>query len=191
MNMAITTDDQVVMNEGFRLPAIGYRFNPTDQELIVHFLYNKVHANLLLSPNPVIEYDVYGGSCPWKRLFEECEENALYFFTRLKNKNDEKGKRINRATNSGMWRAQREKKIFSYYDYQRVFIRFMRSFSFMPKTGTQESCGKWVMHEYRLDGCSLVDQSNGGAMKDYVLCRIIKKKPSKGGRSNTNNNDQY
>ncbi|KAK0592656.1 hypothetical protein LWI29_022994 [Acer saccharum] len=66
MNMAITTDDQVVMNEGFRLPAVGYRFNPTDQELIVHFLYNKVHGNLLPSPNPVIECDVYGGNCPWK-----------------------------------------------------------------------------------------------------------------------------
>ncbi|TXG49252.1 hypothetical protein EZV62_025127 [Acer yangbiense] len=158
MNMAITTDDQVIMNEGFRLPAVGYRFNPTNQELIVHFLYNK------------------------------CEENTLYFFTRLKNKNDEKGKRINRATDSSTWRAQRDRKIFSYSDYQRVFIGFRRSFSFMLKTGSQESCGKWVMHEYRLHGCNLVDQSN--AMKDYVLCRIIKKKSSKGGRSKSNNNDQ-
>ncbi|KAK4836294.1 hypothetical protein QYF36_021064 [Acer negundo] len=40
MNMAITTD-HVVMNEGFRLLAVGYRFDPTDQELIVNFLYNK------------------------------------------------------------------------------------------------------------------------------------------------------
>ncbi|KAK0598357.1 hypothetical protein LWI29_033962 [Acer saccharum] len=183
MNMAITTDH--VVNEGFQLPAVGYRFDPTDQELIFYFLYNKVHGNLLPSPNPVIECDVYGDGCPWKRLFEECEENALYFFTRLKNKNDEKGKRINRATDSGTWRAQRDKEIFSFGD-QTVLIGFKRSFSFIPKTGGQESPGIWVMHEYRLDGC-LLDQWNGCAiLKDYVLCRIIKKKPIKEGRSNTN-----
>ncbi|TXG70533.1 hypothetical protein EZV62_005468 [Acer yangbiense] len=144
-----------------------------------------VHGNLLPSPNPVIECDVYGDGCPWKRLFKECEENALYFFTRLKNKNDEKGKRINRATDSGTWRAQKDKEIFSYGD-QIVLIGFKQSFSFMPKTGGQESLGIWVMHEYRLDDC-LLDQWNGCAiLKDYVLCRIIKKKLIKGGRSNTN-----
>ncbi|KAK3217712.1 hypothetical protein Dsin_011682 [Dipteronia sinensis] len=102
------------------LLAIGYQFDPTDQKLIFDFLYNKVHGNLLPSPNPVIECDVYGDGRPWG-LFEECEENALYFFTRLKNKNVEKADCLS-------------------------------------------------------DGC---------AMKDYVLCWIIKKKPVKGGRSNT------
>ncbi|KAK3217693.1 hypothetical protein Dsin_011663 [Dipteronia sinensis] len=39
---------------------VGYWFDPMDQELIFDFLYNKVHGNLLPSPNPVIECDVYG-----------------------------------------------------------------------------------------------------------------------------------
>ncbi|KAK4837357.1 hypothetical protein QYF36_004831 [Acer negundo] len=125
MNMAITTDH--VVNEGFRLPAVGYRR-------------------------------------PWKRLFEGCEEKSLYFFTRLKNKNDEKDKRINRVTDSA--------KLLIYAENQ-----WSRKPRYMAI---------WVMHEYRLDDC-LLDQWNGCAiLKDYVLCRIIKKKPIKGGRSNTN-----
>ncbi|KAI9161327.1 hypothetical protein LWI28_016372 [Acer negundo] len=104
--------------------------------------YPSVHGNLLPSPNPVIECYVYGDSRPWKRLFEGCEEKSLYFFTRLKNKNDEKDKRINRVTDSGTWRAQSDKEVFSYGD-QTVLIGFKRSFSFMPKTSGQESRGIW------------------------------------------------
>ncbi|KAK4833790.1 hypothetical protein QYF36_011188 [Acer negundo] len=187
MNTMIMTTNRVV-NEALRLPAVGYRFDPTDQELIVNFLSNKVHGNQLPSPNPVIDCDVYGDGCPWKRLFEECEENALYFFTRLKNKNG-KGKRINRETDSGTWRVQSDKEIFSYGD-QRVLIGCKRSFSFIPRTGVrQETRGRWVMHEYRLDGCSLLDRSNGGS-PDYVLCRIVKKKLSKGAGKRSNTNDE-
>ncbi|TXG58012.1 hypothetical protein EZV62_015841 [Acer yangbiense] len=51
------------------------------------------------------------------------EEDTLYFFTRLKKKT-EKGKRIDRATDSGTWKGQQgDKEIFCYNDnHQMVHI---------------------------------------------------------------------
>ncbi|KAL5746624.1 hypothetical protein ACOSP7_027770 [Xanthoceras sorbifolium] len=110
-----------------RLPP-GFRFDPTDQQLIFDYLFNKVHGNPYIT---VIDCDVYGNERLWRRLFEESETDTLYFFTRIKKKTS-KGKRIDRKVN---------------------IIGSKGCFSFQPKKGFKERCGKWVMHEYMLDGC--------------------------------------
>ncbi|KAK2654394.1 hypothetical protein Ddye_014250 [Dipteronia dyeriana] len=147
--MMMTTDHhhQVVKNS--EVLAVGYRFNPTDKELIVGYLLNKVHGNSLPSTFVVRECDVYGDSRAWKGLFEALEEDTLYFFTRLKKK-IEKGKRIDRATDSCTWKGQQgDQEIFCHNDnHQMVHIGSRRNFSFIPKGGIQESRCTWVMHEY-------------------------------------------
>nr|UBT01632.1 NAC transcription factor 28 [Litchi chinensis] len=148
---------------------VGVRFNPTDQQLIVDYLLNKVQGKPLPSSTAIIDCDIYGEGHAWRQLFEESEENSLYFFTRLKKKT-EKGKRIDRVTDCGTWKGQqRDKEIFS-DGGRKVHIGSKRSFSFIPKKGVQETRGKWVMHEYRLEGC-LLDRKNNF----YVLCRINRK----------------
>ncbi|KAK4839704.1 hypothetical protein QYF36_024185 [Acer negundo] len=186
MMIVMTTDHhhhQVVKNN--EVPAVGYRFDPTDKELVVDYLFHKVHGNPLPSTTAVKECDVYGDSHAWKGLFEAMEEDTLYFFTRLKKKT-EKGKRIDRTTDSGTWKGQQgDKEIFCYNDnHQMVHVGSRRNFSFIPKEGIQETCCTWVMHEYRLDGC-LLNQNNNS----YVLCRIKKMKRGKNGRAATDYND--
>ncbi|KAK2654383.1 hypothetical protein Ddye_014239 [Dipteronia dyeriana] len=165
------------------VPAVGYRFNPTDKELIVGYLFNKVHGNPLPSTFAVNECDVYGDSRAWKGLFEALKEDTLYFFTRLKKKT-EKGKRIDRATDSGTWKGQQvDQEIFCHNDnHQMVHIGSRRNFSFIPKKGIQESRYTWVMHEYRLDGC-LLDQNNN----PYELCKKMMR--GKNGRAAMDYND--
>ncbi|KAK1552399.1 hypothetical protein Q3G72_016014 [Acer saccharum] len=134
------------------VPAVDYQFDPTDKELIAYYPFNK-------------------------GLFEALEEDTLYFFTRLKKK-AEKGKIIDRVTDSGTWKGQQgDKEIFCYNGNQMVHIGSKSNFSFIPKEGVKESRGMWVMHEYLLKGCQL-DQNNNS----YWLCRIKKmnKKGKKG-----------
>ncbi|KAI9160368.1 hypothetical protein LWI28_007492 [Acer negundo] len=112
--IVMTTDHhhhhQVVKNN--EVPAVGYWFNPTDKELAVDYLFHKVHGNPLPSTTAVKECDIYGESHAWKGLFEDMEEDTLYFFTRLKKKT-EKGKRVDRTTDSGTWKGQQgDKEIF-------------------------------------------------------------------------------
>ncbi|KAK1550452.1 hypothetical protein Q3G72_019361 [Acer saccharum] len=58
----------------------GYRFTPTGEELILDYLFHKVHSNPLPSVTAVIDCDIYSGDIrAWKRLFEESEEeDTLY-----------------------------------------------------------------------------------------------------------------
>ncbi|KAK0584253.1 hypothetical protein LWI29_010117 [Acer saccharum] len=86
--MMMTTDHhhQVVKNN--EVLAVGYQFDPTDKELIVDYLFHKVHGNPLPSTTAFEECDVYGDSRAWKGLFEALEEDTLYFFTRLKKKTE-------------------------------------------------------------------------------------------------------
>ncbi|KAL5813298.1 hypothetical protein ACOSQ3_028248 [Xanthoceras sorbifolium] len=157
-----------------RLPP-GFRFDQTDQQLILDYLFNKIHGNPLFSSTVVIDCDIYGNGRLWRRLFEESETDALYFFTRIKKKTS-KGKRVDRVTSSGTWKGQSHKKIYFRDGHQNVSIIGSKGcFSFQPKKGFKESCGKWVMHEYMLDGC-LLDQNNNNC---YVLCRIKNKKGKK------------
>lgn len=51
-----------VVNGGIRLP-IGYRFRPTDEELIVHYLKRKAFA-LPLPASVIPDFDVFHAD-PW------------------------------------------------------------------------------------------------------------------------------
>ncbi|CAL5351120.1 unnamed protein product [Camellia sinensis] len=89
-------------NSNIHLPP-GFRFQPTDEELIVHYLRNK--ATTSSQPGAIIaEGDPYKCS-PWelprKALFGKEE---WYFFT-PRDKKYPNGVRPNRMAASGYWKA--------------------------------------------------------------------------------------
>ncbi|KAK1559646.1 hypothetical protein Q3G72_016824 [Acer saccharum] len=84
--------------------AVGFRFLPTDEELVTYFLFNKIFAQTDpfndLEKFSVREGDLYGSQDPWDiwSLYggDNLEDGQpLYFFTRLK-KVSSKGSRISR-----------------------------------------------------------------------------------------------
>ncbi|KAL5811514.1 hypothetical protein ACOSQ4_028082 [Xanthoceras sorbifolium] len=105
-----------------RLPP-GFRFDPTDQQLIVNYLFNKVHGNPLPFSTAVINCDIYGNGRSWRRLFEESEADALYFFTRIKKKTS-KGKRIDRVTDLGTWKVGPIKRYICFSWKGKCMIQF-------------------------------------------------------------------
>ncbi|KAL1808795.1 hypothetical protein ACET3Z_025785 [Daucus carota] len=144
----------------------GFRFHPTDQELVLDYLKRKVFSFPL--PASIIPEVDLCKSDPWD-LPGDLEQERYFFTTReVKYPN---GNRSNRATASGYWKATGlDKKIVSSKANQVVGMKktlvFYRG---KPPSGSRTD---WIMHEYRLAPI----QSQQGQMENWVLCRIFLKK---------------
>ncbi|CAH2055141.1 unnamed protein product [Thlaspi arvense] len=167
----------------------GFRFHPTDEELILHYLRKKVSS----SPVPlsiIADVDIYKFD-PWdlpaKAPFGEKE---WYFFS-PRDRKYPNGARPNRAAASGYWKATGTDKLIAISNgeafHENIGIKkalvFYRG---KPPKGVKTN---WIMHEYRLaeslspkrvGRSSLGDRglkSKEYSMRldDWVLCRIYKK----------------
>ncbi|KAF6161566.1 hypothetical protein GIB67_009445 [Kingdonia uniflora] len=166
-----------VANGGvIRLPP-GFRFHPTDEELIVHYLKRKIFS-CPLPPSVITEVNVCKFD-PWD-LPGDLEKERYFFTTReVKYAN---GSRSNRATGSGYWKATGlDKKIVGLRTNQVVGLKKTLVFyKGKPPNGTRTD---WIMHEYRLiapeTAVRLSQQrksSTQNCLGDWVLCRIFAKK---------------
>nr|XP_010939828.1 NAC domain-containing protein 2 isoform X2 [Elaeis guineensis] len=151
----------------FELPP-GFRFHPTDEELIIYYLRN--HGMLVPCPISIIpEVNI------WKSFLRE---GVWYFFSPrdLKYPN---GGRPNRATASGYWKATGTDKAI-YSNSKHVGVK--KALVFYRGRPPKGSKTEWIMHEYRL-----AQPTTNGALKpnkstrveEWVLCRIHQKKQSK------------
>ncbi|XP_076884087.1 NAC domain-containing protein 83-like [Bidens hawaiensis] len=167
-----------VKNGVLRLPP-GFRFHPTDEELVVQYLKRKVQALTLPSPSSIIpEVDVCK-SDPWE-LPGDCEQERFFFSTKeVKYPN---GNRSNRATISGYWKATGlDKQIVTSGNNQVVGLKktlvFYRG---KPPNGSRTD---WIMHEYRLATPQPNNPTQGS--ENWVICRIfLKKRGSKVSKNN-------
>ncbi|CAN6273208.1 unnamed protein product [Urochloa humidicola] len=165
--------------ETMELPP-GFRFHPTDEELITHYLTRKA-ADPRFAPRAVAEADL--NKCePWDLPARATMGEKEWYFFCVKDRKYPTGLRTNRATESGYWKATgKDREIFR----GKALVGMKKTLVFY--TGRAPKGGKtgWVMHEYRLDGkhagggggtSSLIPSIRAGASKDeWVLCRVFKK----------------
>lgn len=160
----------------------GFRFHPTDEELVVHYLKKKI-ASAPLPVTIIAEIDLYKFD-PWelpgKATFGEQE---WYFFS-PRDRKYPNGARPNRAATSGYWKATgTDKPILTSNGTQKVGVKKALVFyGGKPPKGIKTN---WIMHEYRLiDSAKPQTNSDFGSKKgslrldDWVLCRIYKKNNS-------------
>jgi hypothetical protein len=182
-----------VKNGVLRLPP-GFRFHPTDEELVVQYLKRKAYACPL--PASIIPEVEVCKSDPWD-LPGDLEQERYFFSTReAKYPN---GNRSNRATASGYWKATGiDRQIVTSKGSQVVGMKktlvFYRG---KPPNGTKTD---WIMHEYRLANSELgarnpsqkmnLNQHPLIPMENWVLCRIFLKKRSTKNDDDDNNNNQ-
>nr|UPI48796.1 NAC transcription factor 26 [Fagopyrum tataricum] len=150
--------------------APGFRFHPTDQELVSYYLKRKICGKPIRF-DAISETDIYKSE-PWdlpdlSRL--KSRDNEWYFFG-VQDKKYVNGSRVNRATGKGYWKATGN---------DRPIIHSTRTVG-MKKTlvfySGRAPCGKrtnWVMHEYRLTDEEVV--KDGISLDSYLLCKILKK----------------
>nr|AJZ77195.1 NAC4 [Caragana korshinskii] len=150
----------------------GFRFFPTDEELLVQYLCRKV-AGHHFSLQIIAEIDLYKFD-PWvlpsKAIFGEKE---WYFFS-PRDRKYPNGSRPNRVAGSGYWKATGTDKIIT-NEGRKVGIK--KALVFYIGKAPKGTKTNWIMHEYRLLDSSR--KNNGGTrLDDWVLCRIYKKNSS-------------
>ncbi|KAK1278656.1 NAC domain-containing protein 68 [Acorus gramineus] len=153
----------------------GFRFHPTDEELVIHYLCRKVRSQCL--PVPIIaEVDLYKYD-PWqlpeKALFGHKE---WYFFT-PRDRKYPNGSRPNRAAGSGYWKATgADKPIAPMGTGRHVGIK--KALVFYAGKAPRGVKSNWIMHEYRLADTSRRAVNKKGSLRldDWVLCRLYNKK---------------
>lgn len=152
-----------------RLPP-GFRFHPTDEELVVQYLRRKALSwPLPAAIIPEIDLPRYD---PWD--LPGCHEGERYFFN-LRDAKYRKGSPSNRATRSGYWKATGKDRIVRGSKHNEI-VGMKKVLVFHqgkpPAYGVRT---QWIMHEYRL-ACSETHQNIPNVQDCWVVCRIFKKK---------------
>ncbi|XP_038897025.1 NAC domain-containing protein 72-like [Benincasa hispida] len=149
----------------------GFRFYPTDEELLVQYLCRKVSGHHF-SLQIIGDIDLYKFD-PWvlpsKAMFGEKE---WYFFS-PRDRKYPNGSRPNRVAGSGYWKATGTDKIISTQG-KRVGIK--KALVFYVGKAPKGTKTNWIMHEYRLIDASR--KTGSIKLDDWVLCRIYKKNSS-------------
>lgn len=157
----------------------GFRFHPTDEELVAFYLKRKA-AGLELHSNVIAEVDLYRHD-PWELPNFSCissrESEAWYFF-HSSDKKYPKGHRTNRATVSGYWKATgRDRPICD--SQSRALLGVKKTLVFYKGRAPSGERTDWVMHEYQLVGipeCASPASPLASPAPQLVVCRIVKKK---------------
>ncbi|KAF5780919.1 putative transcription factor NAM family [Helianthus annuus] len=168
---------------GSQLPQLppGFRFHPTDEELVVHYLKKRVSG----APLPVAiiaEIDLYKFD-PWELPAKATFGEQEWYFFSPRDRKYPNGARPNRAANSGYWKATgTDKPVMTSGGTQKVGVKKALVFyGGKPPKGVKTN---WIMHEYRLTDGKTISKPHGsdptkqkGSLRldDWVLCRIYKK----------------
>ncbi|XVE72920.1 hypothetical protein DITRI_Ditri11bG0076600 [Diplodiscus trichospermus] len=156
---------------GATLPP-GFKFYPSDEELVCHYLYKKV-ANEEVLKGTLVEIDLH--TCePWQ-LPEVAKLNAneWYFFS-FRDRKYATGFRTNRATTSGYWKATGKDRTVVDPRTQEV-VGMRKTLVFYRNRAPNGIKTGWIMHEFRLETPHMPPK------EDWVLCRVFHK--SKGENS--------
>ena len=128
-----------VVNGGIKMP-IGYRFRPTDEELVVHYLKKKA-LNLPLPASVIPEFDVFQTD-PWS-LPGDVKEKRYFFSSRYGNdSNNKKRKRV--VAGSGYWKPiGKEKPILASGTNQVVGMR--QALIFCERKPCTDTKPRWLL----------------------------------------------
>ncbi|XP_047336339.1 NAC domain containing protein 50-like [Impatiens glandulifera] len=150
--------------------APGFRFHPTDEELVQFYLKRKT-CGKPFRYDAVIDIDVYKAE-PWElQVHSKLKNRDLewYFFSPVDKKYGN-GSRLNRATDKGYWKATGKDRCVSHKDKK---IGMKKTLVFHSGRAPDGKRTNWVMHEYRLTD---EDLEKAGVVQDaFVLCRIFQK----------------
>nr|XP_018684507.1 PREDICTED: NAC domain-containing protein 82-like isoform X1 [Musa acuminata subsp. malaccensis] len=158
----------------------GFRFHPTDVELVWYYLKRKVMGKPFRS-EAISEVELYKFA-PWElpeksRL--RTRDLEWYFFCH-RDKKYSNGSRSNRATDGGYWKATGKDKSVIHNSCTVGMRRTLVFHEGKPPKGTRTN---WVMYEYRLQSRELVDAgfaqvklASDTYLKDaYLLCKVFQK----------------
>ncbi|XP_006648145.1 NAC domain-containing protein 53 [Oryza brachyantha] len=156
--------------------APGFRFHPTDEELVSYYLRRRIQGRRLRI-DAIAEVDLYRLE-PWdlpslSRI--RSRDAQWYFFARLDRKvtgagaggRGGPGNRTNRATPRGYWKTTGKDRDVH---HRGKLVGMKKTLVFHSGRAPKGQRTNWVMHEYRL-----IDADGGVPQDLYVVCRIFQK----------------
>ncbi|KAI3456643.1 hypothetical protein Pfo_013306 [Paulownia fortunei] len=149
----------------------GFRFHPTDEELVAYYLDRKINGGII-ELEVIPEVDLY--KCePWDlpdKSFLPSKDMEWYFYS-PRDRKYPNGSRTNRATRSGYWKATgKDRAVHS----QKRPVGMKKTLVYYRGRAPHGIRTDWVMHEYRL--MESASGGTGSTLKDsYALCRVFKK----------------
>jgi len=149
----------------------GFRFHPTDEELITYYLQHKI-TEADFTARAIADVDL--NKCePWD-LPEKAKmgEKEWYFFS-LRDRKYPTGVRTNRATNSGYWKTTGKDKEICSGQHSDV-VGMKKTLVFYKGRAPRGEKTNWVMHEYRLHAKA----ASKSHKDEWVVCRIFMKSSS-------------
>ncbi|KAL9393620.1 hypothetical protein Peur_012905 [Populus x canadensis] len=148
----------------------GYRFSPTDQELVQFYLYPKLTNPLFTTSGPVRDCDIYAYQ-PLQiwNAFHRIQGEDIFFFTNLKKKSPTSHVTRKIAGGPATWhREDTDRAIGVAIDEHCSVTGIRKCFSYQSTQPGQHGCG-WTMYEYSLPSLSQV----------IVLCQLRRKDDNK------------
>ncbi|KAL0332610.1 UNVERIFIED_CONTAM: protein ATAF2 [Sesamum calycinum] len=157
-------------DQQLNLPA-GFRFHPTDEELVVHYLCRRCAGDQIAVPI-IAELDLYKFD-PWELPDMSLYGEKEWYFFSPRDRKYPNGSRPNRAAGTGYWKATGADKPVG----KPKTLGIKKALVFYAGKAPRGVKTNWIMHEYRLAN---VDRSAGKRnnlrLDDWVLCRIYNKK---------------
>nr|CAD1836170.1 unnamed protein product [Ananas comosus var. bracteatus] len=150
----------------------GFRFYPSDEELVCHYLYKKVANEKISEGTTMIEVDLHAKE-PWELPeVAKLSANEWYFFS-FRDRKYATGSRTNRATKSGYWKATgKDREVHD--PSTRTVVGMRKTLVFYRGRAPNGVKSGWVMHEFRLD------TPHSPPKEDWVLCRVFHKRKGEG-----------
>ncbi|XP_010926039.1 NAC domain-containing protein 100 [Elaeis guineensis] len=144
----------------------GFRFHPTDEELITYYLIRKV-SDFRFTAKAIADVDLNKYE-PWDLPGKASMGEKEWYFFSLRDRKYPTGMRTNRATDAGYWKTTgKDKEIF----HCAVLVGMKKTLVFYKGRAPKGEKTNWVMHEYRLH----TKFPYRTTKEEWVVCRVFKK----------------
>ncbi|CAM0147213.1 unnamed protein product [Urochloa decumbens] len=169
---------EVVGNEEDDMVFPGFRFHPTDQELVSFYLTRKVEKKSF-SIDIIKEIDIYKHD-PWdlpneaRNVAQGAGDKDWYFFC-LRGRKYRNSIRPNRVTGSGFWKATGIDKPIHGGAGAGECLGLKKSLVYYRGSAGRGTKTDWMMHEFRLPSTAAAELQDA---EIWTICRIFKRNMS-------------